>query len=111
MTCHGFPLLSSKRFVRVNLGCEEALPLDHKFMIVRVKDESLTMYMELDVRKSYLGMAMGRGRDGFYLPRPHIQFSYTYMLSYPYPMGMRNSISSPSRRVRVSQPHPHPRIE
>jgi len=43
-----------------------------------------------------MGMAMGRGGDGFYLPHPHIIFSCTYPLHYPYPVGMRNRISSPS---------------
>jgi len=37
-----------------------------------------------------LGMAMGRGGDGFYLPLPHTLFSHTYPLPYPYPTGMRN---------------------
>jgi len=37
-----------------------------------------------------LGMAMGRGEDGFYLPLPHTLFSHTYPLPYPYPTGMRN---------------------
>jgi len=37
-----------------------------------------------------LGMTMGRGGDGFYIPRPHTRFSYTYLLPYPYSTGMRN---------------------
>jgi len=36
------------------------------------------------------GMAMGQGRDGFYIPRPHTQLSCTYPLPYPYPTGMKN---------------------
>jgi len=37
-----------------------------------------------------LGMAMGRGGDGFYIPRLHTRFSYIYPLPYPYSTGMRN---------------------
>jgi len=40
-----------------------------------------------DIRWS-LGMAMGRGGDGFCLPHPLLP--YTYLLPYPYSMGMRN---------------------
>ena len=37
---------------------------------------------------SWLGMAMGRGGDEFYLPRPHTQFFSIYLLPYPYSTGM-----------------------